>query len=221
MRAALLVFIGMRTRIRAPTPPGGLALTAVRGSIGIPGRDVRPAAQSLFFAWPKKRNQKKGHPNCLRPPLALREPAVLAQRGHAANSLRSNMRPADPRWAALLGAYRWGPRGAGSARLRRASRLGRELGGPFGYLRLLGRFSGIKSAFCAYGMGVSSSCFLLSTKQRIYPPDRPSCHPLAPPPTAHTNLLAALNWRLRNTFKDAQGMHNPPTTPCSESAGLL
>ncbi len=68
-------------RIWALTLIGGLTLTEVLDSIGIPGRDVRPAAQYLFFAWPKKRHQKKSHPNCLRPPLALREPAVLAPSG--------------------------------------------------------------------------------------------------------------------------------------------
>ena len=45
------------------------------------GRDVRPAAQSLSFAQPKESNPRKGCPHCLRPPLALREPAVLAASG--------------------------------------------------------------------------------------------------------------------------------------------
>ena len=42
-------------------------LTEVLDSIGILGRDMRPAAQYLSFAWPKERHQRKGHPNCLRP----------------------------------------------------------------------------------------------------------------------------------------------------------
>ena len=58
-----------------------------------PCRDMRPAAQSLFFACPKKRNQKKGPPDgCAA--AAQRFPALLAPGGKLANSpLRgSNMR---------------------------------------------------------------------------------------------------------------------------------
>ena len=38
----------------------------------IPGRELRPAAQCLFFAWPSRRNHQGGHPHHLRPPLAFR-----------------------------------------------------------------------------------------------------------------------------------------------------
>ena len=72
------------------------------------GRDMRPAAQSLSFASPKESNQRKGDPAVCVPSLRCGQPALLSKRGRYANSLRSNMRLADPRFAALLGAYRGG-----------------------------------------------------------------------------------------------------------------
>ncbi len=45
--------------------------------------------------------------------------------------------------------------------------------------------------------------------------------PYTPTNRTYTDWLATPNRRLRNTFKDVQGMHYPPTTPCGESAGLL
>ena len=89
------------------------------------GRGVRPAAASLSFASPKESKQRKGDPTVCVPPLRYGQPALLTKRGQAANSLRSNKRPADPRFAPLLGAHRGAltptRRGAsllGSARLR-------------------------------------------------------------------------------------------------------
>jgi hypothetical protein len=94
------------------------------------GREFAPAGEYLSFAWPKERHQRKGHPHCLRPSLALREPAVRALGGVWLNSLRSNNASPDPPKAVLLGAYRGGSRGSGSVALCAPSRLGREPGGP-------------------------------------------------------------------------------------------
>ena len=45
------------------------------------GRDLRPAAQLLFFASPKESNQKKGDPAVCVPSLRYGQPAVLASSG--------------------------------------------------------------------------------------------------------------------------------------------
>ena len=57
------------------------------------GRVMRPAAQSLFFC-AKAKEPKERRPNCLRPPLALREPAVRALSGVWLNSLALRQTPA-------------------------------------------------------------------------------------------------------------------------------
>jgi hypothetical protein len=54
----------------------------------------------LFFAYPKKRYQKKGYPTC--PPFGL--PAMLECVGGMLNSLRSDKRiPKSPTHPVLLG----------------------------------------------------------------------------------------------------------------------
>jgi hypothetical protein len=54
----------------------------------------------LFFVWPKKRHQKKGHPTI----WSLRDfPALLAFIGAKINSLRSNRFLLNPMKAAMLG----------------------------------------------------------------------------------------------------------------------
>jgi hypothetical protein len=54
----------------------------------------------LFFVWPKKRHQKKGHPTI----WSLRDcSALLAFIGAKINSLRSNKFLLDPMKAAMLG----------------------------------------------------------------------------------------------------------------------
>ena len=54
----------------------------------------------LFFVWPKKRHQKKGHPTI----WSLRDyPALLAFIGAKINSLRSNKFLLNPMKAAMLG----------------------------------------------------------------------------------------------------------------------
>ena len=58
------------------------------------GRDVRPAAQLLSFAWPKESNQRKGHPHSPRPLRGNLRCALLA--GERSNSLRSDNRAPDP-----------------------------------------------------------------------------------------------------------------------------
>ncbi len=71
-------------------------------------RGFVPAADSLSFASPKESKQRKGDPAVCVPTLRYGQPALLTKRGRYANSLRSNTRLADPRFAALLGAYRGG-----------------------------------------------------------------------------------------------------------------
>ena len=51
---------------------------------------MRPAAQSLSFASPKERNQRKGDPAVCVPALRCGQPAVLASGGVSQNSLRSD-----------------------------------------------------------------------------------------------------------------------------------
>ena len=58
------------------------------------GRDVRPAAQLLSFAWPKESNQRKGHPHSPRPLRGNLRYVLLA--GERSNSLRSDNRAPDP-----------------------------------------------------------------------------------------------------------------------------
>ena len=52
------------------------------------GRDMRPAAQSLFFASPKESNQKKGDPAVRVPSLRYGQPVVLTAGGSAQTRLR-------------------------------------------------------------------------------------------------------------------------------------
>ncbi len=52
-------------------------------------RDVRPAAQSLSFASPKERNQRKGDPAGCDPSLRCGQPAPRRWRGALQNSLRA------------------------------------------------------------------------------------------------------------------------------------
>ncbi|SDO30836.1 hypothetical protein SAMN05216303_1011088 [Rhodoferax sp. OV413] len=58
------------------------------------GRDVRPAAQSLSFAWSKESNQRKGHPHSPRPLRGNLRCMLLA--GERSNSLRSDNRAPNP-----------------------------------------------------------------------------------------------------------------------------
>src|SRR6516225_4345477 len=94
------------------------------------GPGLAPAGDSLFFVSPKKSKQKKGDPTVRDPQQSCGQPALLAKRGQAANSLRSNMRPADPRFAALLGTPRGGPGTRGQRAMARPSGLCRLLAVP-------------------------------------------------------------------------------------------
>ncbi len=75
----------VQRRWQCSDPSGGLGATA------IVGRVMRPAAQYLFF-YAKEKTPKERCPNCLRPPLALREPAVPALGGVWLNSLTLKQR---------------------------------------------------------------------------------------------------------------------------------
>ncbi len=101
----------------------------------IPGRVVRPAAQSLVLL--RKRKVTKRKAPQLSAPSAFATGTCGARfvRGLAKLACGSNNASPDPPKAVLLGAHRWGPRGAGSARLRRASRRSRAGGG--GWLGLV------------------------------------------------------------------------------------
>ena len=87
----------------APTgaPLSGVALGRVRGMPGL-----APAGDSLSLASPRESKQREGGPTVCVPTLRCGQPALLSKRGRYANSLRSNTRLADPRFTALLGAYR-------------------------------------------------------------------------------------------------------------------
>jgi hypothetical protein len=83
----------------------------VRASFDAAGRGVRPAAQSLSFAWPEESNQRKGHPTICVPSLRYGQPAVLGLRGVWRNSPSAQTCASpDPRTPALLGAARGGPK---------------------------------------------------------------------------------------------------------------
>lgn len=58
--------------------------SALAGAQGVVGRDVRPAAQVLFFAPPKKSTQKKGGPAACDPDVARRGSRGAQPRGSAA-----------------------------------------------------------------------------------------------------------------------------------------
>jgi hypothetical protein len=62
---------------------------------------VSPAGEFLSFAWPKERNQRKGHPWC----VGLRLPCDARQPGRCGNSpwRAQTPRTSFPRLAALLG----------------------------------------------------------------------------------------------------------------------
>ena len=65
------------------------------------GRSVSPVGELLFLAWPRKSNQKEGHPCC----VGLRFPCAARRPGRRGNSpLRAQTpRAFLPRPAALLG----------------------------------------------------------------------------------------------------------------------
>ncbi len=92
-----------------------------------------PGGAVTFFCVAKRKSPKKRPPPLPAPRRSrVGEPAVLAPRGHAANSLRSNMRPTDPRGAALLGALQRGTPGSGisGAPRRIAPRARNNSGAP-------------------------------------------------------------------------------------------
>ena len=90
-----------------------------------------PAADLLFFESQKKRRQKKGDPGARDPSLRYGQPALLAQRGKAANSLRSDMRPSGV--TPLCCAARRGHRGgAGRRQRQRQSPSGHAVACPDG-----------------------------------------------------------------------------------------
>ncbi len=147
-------------------------------SASIPGRVVRPAAQSLVLLRKRKVTQRRAPQ--LSAPSAVATGTCGARFGRGLAKLAGAQTDAspDPPKAVLLGAHRWGPRGAGSARLCRASRLRRELGVALGlvhigkaaafvHFRFLGSFLSAKKTARAYGIGASSSCFLLSKEKQI------------------------------------------------------
>ncbi len=85
-----------------------------------------PGGAVTFFCLAKRKSPKKRPPPL---PASQRyrtgKPAVLASGGVWLNSLRSDNASPDPPEAALLGASRGGPRGAGSGAHSAPSRLGR------------------------------------------------------------------------------------------------
>ncbi len=106
---------------------------------GDPRPGCAPGGAVTFFCVAKRKSPKKRPPPLPASSAALRKPAVLASGGVWLNSLRSNNASPFPPEAVLLGASRGGPRGAGSSRLRRASRLGRDRGRDRGRLANGGR----------------------------------------------------------------------------------
>ncbi len=166
------------SRVRALTPIGGLALT-ICGCHRDPRPGCAPGGAVPFFCMAKRKAPKKRPPQLSAPSAgATGTCGARFGRGLAKLACAQTDASPDPPKAVLLGAYRWGPRGAGSARLRRASRLRRELGVAFGlvhignvaafvHFRFLGPFSGAKKAVSAYGMGASSSCFLLPKEKHL------------------------------------------------------
>ena len=89
-----------------------------------------PAADLRFFASPKKRRQKKGDPGARDLALRSRQPALLAQRGNAANSpAGSDMRPSGA--TPLCCAARRGHRG-GVGSGQRQSPAGHAVACPCG-----------------------------------------------------------------------------------------
>ena len=103
---------------------GGLEANAILS------RELRPAAQSLVLLRNRCVTQRKAPQ--LSAPSAVATGTCGARFGRGLAKLAGAQTDAspDPPKAVLLGAYRWGPRGAGSARLRRASRLWRECTHP-------------------------------------------------------------------------------------------
>ncbi len=92
---------------------------------------MRPAAQSLVLLRKRKVTKRKA-PQLSAPPAgAAGTCGARFGRGLAKLAFGSNNASPFPPKAVLLGAYRWGPKGAGSARLSRASRRSR-IGGSIG-----------------------------------------------------------------------------------------
>ena len=69
---------------------------------------VSPRRATHFLCFAKESKQRKATPTARDPSLRCGQPALLAPRGKAANSLRSNMRPS---FSALCCAARHGQRG--------------------------------------------------------------------------------------------------------------
>ena len=94
----------------------------------IPGRDVRPAAQSLVLL--RKRKVTIDASPQLSAPSAGATGTCGARFGRGLAKLAGAQTDAspDPPKAVLLGAHRWGPRGAGSGARSAPSRLAREPG---------------------------------------------------------------------------------------------
>ncbi len=102
------------------------------GVNGDPWPGCAPGSAVSFLCVAKEKAPKERPPPLPAPRhYRVGEPAVLAPRGHAANSLRSNMRPADPRGAALLGALQRGTPGIGiGGAPRRIAPRARNNGAP-------------------------------------------------------------------------------------------
>ena len=117
------------SRIWAPTPIGGLTLTEFWVPASIPGRDCARRRSNLSFAWPKESHHRGGHPHCQRPAAIASWNLRCSPHGGMPQTRGAQtcvlLIPVVLRSSALC---RGGPRGAGPARRRRASRLGRERG---------------------------------------------------------------------------------------------